>query len=608
MADTRGVIGFLILSAVLIAYFLPQYNLTGQLKQLPSPIYGGDYYYQEGAVNHVKYGGSPLESSSLMGDMPAYFVLYSFIVGNIAGALDLGAISAMLYVSEALVVASLLLTYFFLRRIFREELVAMLGVLLYLPLTTFPVLKYSNFTYVLVAPFFFLLLFNFFKQRVLKNAVLLGIAYGIGALSHMIFFVYASIMLMFLSAYVLVLENLGVKGGRLLFKKEEARKAISGNFKLLFAVFGVGLLIASAYWYKPLFVYGLKTVNEVNVWSGPGYSTFGAAVGYAYERLKGLFFNFSDPYALLRLLGLASLFFIRNQSTETKFIAFAFFASTLGALHMLVTVPIADKSFMPDYVAYFGTLGVVLFSLFSLNLLLRQKFVAPYRNALLFILVAYAAYGNLSAFQDSYKNDRWLEAGRTEPPPNLIALEGWVSSNTGVDDVFLSSNELGFALNALTGRKLVTSRRAHNSPFVDMDRRNADAAAVLYGNDSIVRQELLKKYGVKYLYWDYYWVQSEYSFDRTGRLAGTFDPLLVFDSPGYRAYFEKNNITYFPLHTWADPAMKAENIPQYDLLFIVPNQWNWEHPWSNGLDPYLKEVWRYEQDGRVLSRIYAVNA
>lgn len=594
------------LALVLLAYFTLQHELTGQMKQLPSPIYGGDYYYQAGAVNHVKYGGSPAESSNLVGDAPAYFVLYSLIVGNIARVFDVSAIRAMFYFSDILVVLSLLVTFFALRRVLKDVLAATLGTLLYLPAAAFPVLKYANFTYVLVAPLFFLALFNLFRERSLKNAALLGIAYGLGALSHMIFFVYATFMLAFFSAYALVFEHVGFRNGSLLLEKGGLRKAAPRSIRLLLVAIGIGLLIAMVYWYTPIFRYHLKTLNAVNVWSGPDYSDYSFALGFAAEKIKGLFFNFSDPYALLRLAGLLGVFFLKNRSIETKFLAFALFASALGALHFLVTGPLAGRTFMPDYVYYFGMLNFVAFSMFSLNLLARQKPVAPYRSLLLVLLIGYAAYGSITSFQGNLKNDRWIELGRSEPAPNFLAVADWVPKNTGVNDVFLSSNELGFALNALTGRKLVTSRRAHNSPFVDMDQRNADAAAILYGSNGTLRRELLKKYGVRYLYWDYYWIQSEYSFDKNGRIAGTFDPLLVFDSQRYREYFERNNITYFKMHTWADPAMKADNIPQFDLLFVIPNQWDWEHPWSNGLDPYLTEVWSNEQGGQTISRIYEV--
>ena len=52
-----------ILIAVVGLVLLTHYHIVSPLRQLPSPIYGGDYYYQLGQTNHVASGGSPLHSS-----------------------------------------------------------------------------------------------------------------------------------------------------------------------------------------------------------------------------------------------------------------------------------------------------------------------------------------------------------------------------------------------------------------------------------------------------------------------------------------------------------------------------------------------------------------
>ncbi len=46
--------------AIAVALFA-NYRLVAPLKQLPSPIYGGDYYFQLGQTIHVAQGGNPLD-------------------------------------------------------------------------------------------------------------------------------------------------------------------------------------------------------------------------------------------------------------------------------------------------------------------------------------------------------------------------------------------------------------------------------------------------------------------------------------------------------------------------------------------------------------------
>jgi hypothetical protein len=185
-------------------------------------------------------------------------------------------------------------------------------------------------------------------------------------------------------------------------------------------------------------------------------------------------------------------------------------------------------------------------------------------------------------------------------------MQKWVLANTKVNDVFLSTNELNFALNGLTGRKEVNGRTSHNSMFLDIGKRYSVAALMLYGNDSEERKKLLREYSVDYLYWDYYWIQSEYVFDDTGKLTSWYDPLIVEDTPAYNELMKKYNVSFFKQHTWPDPAVKGEYIKQIDLLFIIPYQFNLGHPWHPDLDNYLQEVWNYTQSGTVVSRIYKI--
>ncbi|MBW3016862.1 hypothetical protein KY316_00685, partial [Candidatus Woesearchaeota archaeon] len=73
-----------ILVGLFIFFTILHFMLVSPLKSLPSPLYGGDYYYQLGATNHVKYGGNPLSSPNIKGALPVYFVLYSGMAGYIA--------------------------------------------------------------------------------------------------------------------------------------------------------------------------------------------------------------------------------------------------------------------------------------------------------------------------------------------------------------------------------------------------------------------------------------------------------------------------------------------------------------------------------------------
>jgi hypothetical protein len=119
---------------------------------------------------------------------------------------------------------------------------------------------------------------------------------------------------------------------------------------------------------------------------------------------------------------------------------------------------------------------------------------------------------------------------------------------------------------------------------------------------------LLEKYSIDYVYWDSFWIQSEYNIDNLGRVINSFDPLFVFDSEENREILDKNGVKYILQNMWVDPTLRGEDYQTFDLLLISPeNYQSFENPWNSGLDKYLTEVFRSETDGQVLSKIYKVN-
>ena len=168
-------------------------------------------------------------------------------------------------------------------------------------------------------------------------------------------------------------------------------------------------------------------------------------------------------------------------------------------------------------------------------------------------------------------------------------MQDFIIQNTNVNDVFLSSNELSFALNGLTGRKLLVSRRAQNDPFMDMEERVRAAAVILYSNNEESRQEYIEKFNVKYLYWNIQWVSTEYKLNEKGEIANRFDPLILFDTPENIEFLDSNNINYFKQHTWMDPSLQGNEYKQFDLLFILPKRYDIFELWDESLDPHLEE-------------------
>lgn len=111
-----------ILLMVLIAY-VAYINIAYMepLISMPSPIYGGDLYYQMGDIHHFMQGGGFMESSSLYNALPTYLPGYAYPVSMVANGFDISAFEAMKYSSLFFTILSLLLWFLLLKKIFKDN-------------------------------------------------------------------------------------------------------------------------------------------------------------------------------------------------------------------------------------------------------------------------------------------------------------------------------------------------------------------------------------------------------------------------------------------------------------------------------------------------------
>ena len=615
----------LLLIGIILMYLFLQNGIISQYKALPSPIYGGDYYFQLGSINHIRYGGNPLGSSSVLDSEPGFFILYSSLVAVFANLLSLESIEAMFYFSQLLILTSFIVVYYFLYYLFKDKTLALLGVVIYLPITRFPVLKYTEFTIVLMMPLFFFSMFYLLKIRGLKSGVIAGIVYGLCAISHGAAFFVINIFFMLLFLYMAffqyIIPNKDLKGDRIRIKlnldKSNLKRNLSHILKLFLIVFVIGFSISLLYWFRPIFIYHGKTSGVVTAsypLTSPEYQS-----NFLMNFLRGNFLNFRNFITSFTSIsfsvGVISLF-LYFLSEKLKFwdklianyICLVFLTAIFASFHFFLTEPLLGINFHPTRPMMFTMpIAKTILVLFGISSLIHLIKIEKYKKYLILVLLVSVLIQQPSILSDSIENNVWTKSGRSPLPEHFEEMSKWVIENTDVNDVFLSTNELSFAFNALTGRKGVVTRRvSHHSPFLDIDQREADLAIILYGEDDSKRRELLKKYDVDYLYWNYYWIQSEYTIDQNGKIVSWYDPLVTRDTPYFREYLDRYNIRYYPLNTYPDPSKRGVEYAKSDLLFIVPQYRSLEQPWMEGLDKYMSLVWEYKEGDSTIARIYRV--
>lgn len=600
-----------VLIAAVIFFLLSQWYITHDLQQLPSPLYGGDYYYQMGCINSIREGGGMLSGCSILGSEPGYLPLYGNLVALFANIFNLETLDAMIYFSFLLILITLPVFYFILLYIFENKNIALLGLLVLLTFNEFPVFKYTSFTKILLIPLIFFCLYYFLKKPSIKAAIFFGIVYGLAAISHSVAFIAVNLLLFVVFLYCIFSGALNI--AKFNFSKQVFIKNFKKYFLFFLIIFLIGFAIAQLYWFKPIFVYHGQAQLESQKWSISDFTDFSVQIDFLFDTIKNIFFNISSLQGIiLSILALAGIFFlIKNWKEKQKhtllyyFIILTLIVGILAALHYFFTENLFETNFAPGHLrSFLLDFPVVFIMLYGIKCVFHKwkKYTKQVFAVLFIILIMFQVQAHIDK-----NNEDYFQHAKNPLDEQFLEMQEFIQENTQINDVFLSTNSLSFMLNGLTGRKLVVTRRAQNSPFLDFDQREADAAVILYGKDDAKRKELLEKYGVNYVYWDYRWIETEYYFDKeTFKIESANDPLTVFDKPGWREYFDLYGVPYKAVNDHLDPAAN-DDYEELDILRILPEYSNMIQPWHSGLNNYLEEVWRYEEEGLTLANIYKVN-
>jgi hypothetical protein len=613
-----------VLIGIVLLYLFGQLSITHDFQQLPSNLYGGDFYYQMGCIESIRDGGGFFGGCSILDSEPGYFPLYGDLVALFGNMFGLETLTAMIYFSFILILVSLPMFYLILYYFFKDKNISLFGILLFLPFSVFPVFKYTDFTTVLLVPLLFFSVFYFIKNKSMKSAILFGVVYGLSSISHGIAFIAVNLLFFMTFFYCIFSSGLLVEDNGN-SKLRVSKSVIVANFRryiLLFVViFVIGFVIAQLYWFNPIFEYHGEAKLESHKWSTVDFTPFSMQIDFLFGTIKEVFFNFKSLFAILSsMFSLVGLFYLikkfRSSNSDKPliyyFIIFTLFVGLVGTFHYFITELLFQNNLVPTHMKKFlFELPIVLLGLYGVKSVLKQlgkyEQFAQYVKYLFLGILVLLLVSQIQGFNE-INNNELIQIAKEPMDEMFLDMQTFVKENTEINDVFLSNNELGFMLNGLTGRKLVVTRRSQNSPFLDFDQREADAAVILYGTDDKKREELLKKYNVKYLYWDYLWIQTEYYFNKeTFKIEKAYDPFTVMDKVEWRTYFDTYGVPYNQVHDWLDPMSSGEGYEELDLLRVLPMYYNYVQPWQLNLtNNHLEEVWRYERDGSIIANIYQV--
>lgn len=586
-------IPYLLLLVFIVVCVIAYTGMLSGLEQAPSPIYGGDIYHQLGGVEHVRQGGNVFGGFATIGDsVSAYFPLFNIVVGGSALLFGLTSFSAVTLFSVLFFVLSIIVIFFLVKELFGDAFVALLSTVfvVFIPLTTF--MKYTGLAQFIVFPLFVLLLVRFYKGASWVNTLLLGLVYGLCGLAHGSAFIAASLLFACFGIFLVV----GCFS-KLSFNKVELVLKVKKYYKFIVS-FLVGFLLSLLYWLPVFKVFG-NIPNKVTEWGQVNYSLGIVQLGFVGKFLQVFFSPFFFP-----LFGLILLFFIKKNSI----IKFLVISGSLLCFHFFVSIPLFGLEFSPHYMLDFFNviISVILIGLllhFLLSFIKNKVFA---RVLIVIISVLLVMIVTVPVFNERVSDDRWISVGETVLPEFFSEGAEWINNNTNLSDGFVSTKELGSAVNALTGRRFISIRRNQHALTSEVDERELDLALLLYSNDNSVRDMVIDKYDIKYLYWNYYWFDSEFVVVNNS-LVDFFDPIMLMYNTDVENTLINNNISYVFNNMIVDSAKRNEpGVDSFDVLIVLPSQRGVFNPWAKELDDYLFPVWDYSRDNVTYSIIYEV--
>ncbi len=572
---------------IALLYAMATKIVCDEFLQLPSPLFGGDMYYQLGAVYHVAYGDW-FGGTNIHEHMPVYLPLYPIAVTFYSMG-QLEPMEAMLQSAPLWSLISVLLFAFLLKKIVKDPAISVLGIFFIIRLFAFPILKYTEFASMVIVPLFFIVFYNFFKDN-RANMIYLGVVFGLMSIAHGTTFLYGGFMLGLLFIYQLIWKR---------------------TFNLLpFVIVGlIGTMIAMTIWFDPIFVKHGKGLLLNNIFPFPDFAKLGVQLDMLWAGL-----SMSRSIAgILAFLGIYHIFKSRKvlEGEEYSYLRFLLIATFIFIYSYFVTSPLLDFHTFPNY----GLKMFIFPVLMLIGIVFARDWIKRNENAdwltihkrlhprfrhIALVCLSLCIIGGIAVSLPSWYEGTWKENARAMGFDDMTnKIQAHLLENTNINDVILSNNELSFMLNGISGRKVVASRRSHNSPFLNYDQRQVDAAIMLYGKDEAKRVELLKKYNVSYLYFDVRWIQVE------------FDPIMVLDNPEYSQKLTENGVNYSHQYSQLlDPAQRGWEYRRYDVFVVTPDNYvlSGKGIWNNDIDKYLKTVWYYESesDGEISAMLSKV--
>lgn len=517
-------------------------------------------------------------------------------------------------------------SFFVFKDMFKNSYLAVLLMLLTTKIAAFPVFHHRPIVPIIILISSYLL-FKFLTKKDLQlNKKNLIQATLLIIMLIFLFNYYITIVLafgVFMFAFLLVNNFADIKN-------KKFRKIISKKSNIwIIAIIGLaGFLTLLTPWWYHIMVVGPRTnyATSLKLNDDPDFAKASLYFGEITNFVK-IYIDFSSiQNAITTLLfwtGIIFIFTRKKQTIKHKFSLVLIAAYLIAGYHYLITIPIGME-FTPHKLAVsFSYASIIIpaaIGLLYLHDITKHKY--KYANnvflVVIFILTIFALSQNVNIAAGRYANNQYEYARTAEQSlgNNMyksLYYDYYVENDIKpTDSIVITTNELSTVLNSVVGTGIVAGRYGFYYQYMDHQPYWFDTAVILYSNNTEARKSLLEKYSSYgkelYVYWDYYWINSEYQANPQGQIVGYYNPL-KFYSPEYKDMLRSHNITFFEERQSQEPnTYYQDKYRQFDFAFVGPQNYRSSNmPWDADLTKYLEPVWKYDYQNQTIGVLYKVN-
>ncbi len=565
------------LTIIILGIYL---NLANSFVQVPSPVFGGDYFRDRGFVKNIVEGNPIWSDGFYVNEIQYYPYLIFVIQAGIVKATGLSVDQVFIYFPLLTTLLAAIVWYFLGNALFKNKIGGILTMTSMFGMKYFYGLKSSDFGLFVAVPLFLYFWLRYEQSLQRKFAVWSGIILGIIALIHGGRFL-ASISLLGVSVVIMLFIDL-IKTK----DHKEKWRLIKEYFLKYYLLFVIAIGISLIFFLPLYFKYQMHSVNNVTLWGDSNIELLGLT--WVWGIFKSLFFDLSRITlfiaSLISAIGLLTLLFIK-KNFEQKWILIIAGANIIVLQHHLITRPLFNTYFNPGKLELITFFAPLFFTLGALMIIQQIGKIIPKINrkavtfGIIILLLLPSFYYNLQDYQSS----QWIKYGQQENEyiDSLYKMADYLTANMERDETILSNDESGFMLAVLSGRKVMLTRRTHATYYVDIDLRIAQASAAMYGNNLSLSKEIIKDYKVKYFYVD----QNLLTY-----------PMRV--RTDLKDYLIRNQINFSEVYDRYDIALPLDQTNGMSLLLIPHQEIN-----SKFLDLW-KRVYQVKVEGQVVGELY----